>query len=196
MRELSLHILDIVENGIRAGADFLDIRVEESGADDRLIFSVEDNGSGLPAEKAGHIDDPFITGRTTRRVGLGLSLLAAAAGRCDGAIAVESRAGKGTRVRASFRRSHIDRAPLGDMAATLAVLIAGYPHIDFRYAHRVNEKQFVLDTRDLKSELEGLSLSDPVVVHHVTESIRRSLEGLSQTRPEPPMEGPDGQTDL
>ena len=196
MRELSLHILDIVENGIRAGADFLDIRVQESSADDRLIFSVEDNGSGMPAEKARNIDDPFITGRKTRRVGLGLSLLASAAGRCDGGITVEGRAGKGTRVRASFRRSHIDRAPLGDMAATLAVLIAGYPHIDFRYTHGVNEKEFVLDTRDLKSELEGLSLSDPVVVHHVTESIRRSLEGLAETHPEPPMEGPDGQADL
>jgi hypothetical protein len=82
------------------------------------------------------------------------------------------------------------------MAATLAVLIAGYPHIDFCYAHRVNEKKFVLDTRDLKSELEGLSLRDPVVVHHVTESIRRSLAGLARTRPDPPMEGPDGQADL
>ena len=90
MRELSLHILDIVENGIKAGADFLGIRVEESSADDRLILSVEDNGSGMPAEKARNIDDPFITTRTTRRVGLGLSLLASAARRCAGDICVQT----------------------------------------------------------------------------------------------------------
>jgi hypothetical protein len=179
MRELSLHLLDIVENGIKAGADFLDIRVQESSADDRLIFSVEDNGSGMPAEKARNIDDPFITSRTTRRVGLGLSLLASAARRCAGDICVQTAPQKGTRVTATFVRSHIDRAPLGDMAATLGVLIAGYPHIDFRYTHRVDEREFVLDTRDLKTELTGLSLCDPMVVHHLTESIRRSLAELA-----------------
>ena len=65
------------------------------------------------------------------------------------------------------------------MASTLGVLIAGYPHIDFRYTHRVDEREFVLDTRDLKTELTGLSLSDPMVVHHLTESIRRSLAELA-----------------
>jgi anti-sigma regulatory factor (Ser/Thr protein kinase) len=179
VRELSLHILDIVENGIRAGGNLLTIDVQESTADDRLTLAVEDNGRGMPAEKAQRIDDPFITTRTTRRVGLGLSLLASAARRCAGDICVQTAPQKGTRVTATFVRSHIDRAPLGDMASTLGVLIAGYPHIDFRYTHRVDEREFVLDTRDLKTELTGLSLSDPMVVHHLTESIRRSLAELA-----------------
>ena len=193
MRELALHILDIAENGINAGADRLRIRVEESSADDRLTLSVEDNGRGMPAAKARHIDDPFITTRKTRRVGLGLSLLAAAARRCEGDLRVQARREKGTRVTATFRRSHIDRAPLGDMAATLEVLILGNPHIDFRYTHRVDGRQWILDTRDLKTELGDLSLDDPTVLRHVSNLMRRALEELAAgASPTPPMEEADG----
>ncbi len=192
MRELSLHILDIAENGITAGADHLLIRVEESSADDRLTLSVEDNGRGMPEEKTRHIDDPFITTRTTRRVGLGLSLLASAARRCEGDIRVHARREKGTRVTATFRRSHIDRAPLGDMAATLEVLIMGNPHIDFRYTHRVDGREWVLDTRDLKTELGNLSLGDPTVLRHVSDLTRRALDELAAgANLTPPMEEAD-----
>jgi anti-sigma regulatory factor (Ser/Thr protein kinase) len=175
MRELSLHILDIAENGIRAGADRLQIRVEESSAADRLTLSVEDNGRGMPAEKIARIDDPFITTRATRRVGLGLSLLAAAARRCQGDVSVEAVNAEGTRVTATFRRSHIDRAPLGDMIATLQTLIMGNPHIDFCYTHRVDGREFVLDTRSLKMELAGLCLSDPMVWRRVSDALRRAI---------------------
>ena len=179
MRELSLHILDIAENGIRAGADRLLILVEESSAADCLTLSVEDNGSGMPAEKAMRIDDPFVTTRKTRRMGMGLSLLAAAARRCQGNISVEATQAIGTRVTATFCRSHIDRAPLGDMVATMEALIVGNPHIDFCYTHRVDGKEFVMDTHDLKTELGGLSLSDPLVWHHVSDTMRRALEELA-----------------
>jgi anti-sigma regulatory factor (Ser/Thr protein kinase) len=179
MRELSLHILDIAENGIRAGADRLLIQVEESRTDDRLTLSVEDNGRGMPAEKIRRIDDPFVTTRQTRRVGLGLSLLAAAARRCQGDVHVDARPPHGTRVTATFRRSHIDRAPLGDVAATLEVLIMGNPHIDFRYTHRIDDREWVLDTRDLKTELGGLALGDPMVVRFVSDAMRRALQDLA-----------------
>jgi anti-sigma regulatory factor (Ser/Thr protein kinase) len=192
MRELSLHILDIAENGIRAGADLLRIRVEESSAADRLTLSVEDNGRGIPEEKIRQIDNPFVTSRKTRRVGLGLSLLAAAARRCQGDICVEANSEKGTCVTATFRRSHIDRAPLGDMAATMEVLIMGNPHIDFRYTHRVDGSEFVLDTRDLKTELGGLALHDPKVLRNVTDLMRRALVKLAAgSNLIPPMEEAD-----
>jgi hypothetical protein len=99
---------------------------------------------------------------------------------------------KGTRVTASFRRSHIDRAPLGDMAGTLEVLIMGNPHIDFRYTHRVDEKELVLDTRDLKTELGGLSLGEPTVLRHVSQAMRRALAQLAaDSHLAPPMEDVD-----
>jgi hypothetical protein len=153
--------------------------VEESTARDRMEITIRDDGRGMPAEKIRNLSDPFVTTRTTRRVGLGLSLLAAAARRCEGDIRVNAEPGRGTEVTAFFRRSHIDRAPLGDMASTLGMLLVGNPHLDFVYIHRVDEGEFVLDTRELKAELEGLSLSEPVVVQHLMESIRRALKKLA-----------------
>jgi signal transduction histidine kinase len=138
MRELSLHILDVVENGITAGGDCIWIEVDEARKKDLLKIVIRDNGRGMPVEKLENIDDPFITSRTTRRVGLGLSLLAAAAKRCEGELRVNSEPGKGTEVEATFRYNHIDRAPLGDMAATIGTLILGNPGIDFIYAHHID----------------------------------------------------------
>jgi hypothetical protein len=181
MRELSLHILDVVENGITAGAHCISIRVEESTAQDRLEITIADDGRGMPEEKIRRLSDPFVTTRTTRRVGLGLSLLAAAARRCEGDIRVNAAPGRGTQVTAFFRRSHIDRAPLGDMAATVGMLIIGNPQLDFVYIHRVDEREFVLDTRELKAELDVLSLSEPVLVQHLMESMRRSLNELASS---------------
>jgi anti-sigma regulatory factor (Ser/Thr protein kinase) len=179
MRELSLHILDVVENGITAGGDCIWIEIDENRKEDQITILIRDNGRGMPIEKVENIDDPFITSRTTRRVGLGLSLLAAAARRCEGTLRVESEPGKGTEVEATFRYNHIDRAPLGDMAATLGTLIIGNPGIDFIYAHRIDNKDFYLDTREIQKEMQDDSLSDPIFIHHLTESIRSSLMELA-----------------
>lgn len=179
MRELSLHILDVVENGITAGGNCIWIEVEEDRKADQLKIVIRDNGRGMPVEKLQNINDPFVTSRTTRRVGLGLSLLAAAAERCEGALRVDTDPGKGTEVQATFRHSHIDRAPLGDMATTVTTLIIGNPGIDFVYSHRIDGKEFSLDTREIRAEMEDLSLSDPVVIFHLTESIRSSLKELT-----------------
>jgi anti-sigma regulatory factor (Ser/Thr protein kinase) len=179
MRELSLHILDIAENGITAGANCIQIEVEEARIEDRLKVVIRDNGHGIPAEKLKNLNDPFITSRTTRRVGLGLSLLSAAVERCDGKLEVKTLAGRGTEVLATFRYNHSDRAPLGDMAATVMTLIMGNPDIDFVYIHRIDDNDFTLDTREIKAEMEELSLTDPMVIHHLTESIRSSLKDLA-----------------
>jgi len=178
MRELSLHILDIAENGITAGANCIHIQVEEARATDLLTLKITDNGQGMPPEKIKNLTDPFVTSRTTRRVGLGLSLLAAAADRCEGRLTVATEPGAGTEVRATFRYNHIDRAPVGDMAATITTLIMGNPQIDFVYTHIIDGEEFTLDTRELKAEMGNLSLTNPVVVHHLTASIRNSLGQL------------------
>ncbi len=179
MRELSLHILDIAENGITAGADCVHILVEEARTMDLLTIKITDNGQGIPAEKINKLTDPFVTSRTTRRVGLGLSLLAAAATRCEGGLTVKTGPGNGTEVVATFRYSHIDRAPVGDMAATMTTLIMGNPQINFVYTHMINDEEFNLDTRELKAEMGDLSLTNPVAIHHLTASIRKSFGQLT-----------------
>jgi hypothetical protein len=185
LRELSLHILDVVENGITAGADIIRIQVEESRGANLLSIKINDNGRGIPAEKLKKLQDPFVTSRTTRRVGLGLSLLAAAAERCNGKLAVAVGIAGGTEVTATFQHSHIDRAPLGDMAATLATLLMGNPQIDFVYTHVADGNEFSLDTREIKKELGDHSLEDPMVIHRLGESIRTSLNQLRSTADKP-----------
>jgi len=179
LRELSLHLLDIVENGLSAGASLIEMTVEEDRRADSLTISVSDNGRGMPPEKLKNPADPFITSRTVRKVGLGLSLLAAAARRCNGRLVIDSLPGKGTKVSASFQHSHIDRSPLGDVAGTLATLIMGNPDVDFAYTHRIDGNEFSLDTREIKADMPDLSLQDPAVIVHLTETIRTNLNQLA-----------------
>ncbi|MGD2014085.1 MAG: ATP-binding protein [Desulfobacterales bacterium] len=178
MRELSLHILDIAENGITAGADCIHIVVEEDRSADLLTVIISDNGHGMPAEKIDKLADPFVTSRTTRRVGLGLSLLAAATERCAGRLSVETQPDAGTKIKATFQDSHIDRAPVGDMAATFTTLIRGNPQINFVYTHIIDGDKFTVDTRELKAETGNLSGTNSVFIHHPTASIRNSREQL------------------
>ncbi len=178
MKEIALHIMDIAENGISAGASLIRILVNEDRQNNLLTVEIEDNGRGMPAEMLAQVTDPFITSRTTRRVGLGLSLLQAAAQRCEGEFKLESELGKGTRTFASFRYDHIDRAPVGDMAGTLTVLMMGNPNIDFNYTHQVDKKEFTLDTAELRKEMEGFSMTDPTVMVHLTRTIRNAVSEL------------------
>jgi hypothetical protein len=171
--------LDIVENGITAGADCIQIDVIEARAEDRLTINIRDNGRGISTEKLKKLKDPFVTSRTTRRVGLGLSLLAAAAERCNGKLDVRVGSAGGTEVSATFQHSHIDRAPVGDMASTLVTLLMGNPQIDFVYKHVIDGEAFILDTRKLKQALKVHILDDPMVIHRLGKSVRKSLARLN-----------------
>lgn len=178
MRELSMHILDLVQNSIAAGASRVEIDVSADTKSDRLTISVADNGRGMSADFASRIDDPFTTTRTVRRVGLGIPMFAQAARACDGDLAVESRPGEGTVVTGHFKMSHIDRAPLGDIAATLMAIIAANPEVSLRYTHRVDDREFVLDTDAIKSELDGVPINEGPVLKWIGEYVREYARGI------------------
>ena len=178
MRELSLHILDVVENGLRAGASHLGVAIVEDHAADRLAITISDDGCGMDAETARRALDPFYTTRTSRRVGLGLPMLADAAGRTGGRMSLRSRPQAGTIVEASFGLSHIDRQPLGDVASTLIALIVGNPASDFIYRHETDGRVYLLDTRDLKKALEDVPLSHPEVTGFLREHIAEGLRDI------------------
>jgi hypothetical protein len=171
MEDLSLHILDVAENGITAGAGLIEITVEEDLTHDRLVITVEDNGRGMEPEFLARVLDPFTTTRTTRKVGLGLSLFQQSAQEAQGDLVVESTPGVGTKVTAHMRRSHIDRKPMGDMAETMVTLIQGNPEIDFVYTHRKDGRELTLDTRELRTELEEIPLNTPHVLNLIRESV-------------------------
>lgn len=180
MKELALHILDIAENGIQAGATCIHIQVHEARSDNLLRIVVQDNGHGIAPENIPRLTDPFVTSRTSRRVGLGLPLLEDAARRCDGRLTIESETKKGTTVTAWFRYDHIDRAPLGDLAATVAALVAGHPEIDFVYSHTIDGQSFQHDTRQLRNTISGAPETSIGLARMMSRSIHRSLEGLNR----------------
>jgi hypothetical protein len=150
MEDLSLHILDIAENAIAAGATRVLIAVNENGRRDLLSFRVTDNGRGMSREEKERALDPFFTTKR-KRTGLGLPLLAQTAGLCGGRILLESTAEEGTRVTALFRLAHIDRPPLTKMTETMMMLFFGHPEVEFRYRHTRNGLFFSYLRRALPS---------------------------------------------
>jgi hypothetical protein len=141
MEDLSLHILDIAENAISAGASRVLIAINESERRDRLSFRVTDDGRGMSEEESRRALDPFFTtGR--KRTGLGLPLLAQTAEGCGGRVAIGPAPGRGTKVVALFRLGHVDRPPLTKMTETMMLLFFGHPEIEFRYRHTRNGLHF------------------------------------------------------
>jgi len=160
MKEISLHILDIVHNSITAGADLIEVTVVEDKKEDILSFEVSDNGKGMSQEVLKKVIDPFTTHRTTRKVGLGIPLTKLACEVSGGSFEITSKLGIGTKVKAVFGYSNIDRQPLGDMAQTMHQLITSFEDIDFLYTHKIGDKEFVADTKSIKEVLGGVSLRE------------------------------------
>jgi len=177
MQDLSLHILDVAENGVRAGADLIKITIEENRSADRLTITIEDNGRGMDAGFLAKVLDPFTTTRTTRKVGLGLSLLQQAAQDAQGELRVDSTPGEGTKVAVFMSYNHIDRKPMGNMTDTILALIEGNPAVDFVYTHRNDGREYILDTRELRLELEEIPINNPQVIGLIRENI---LSGLHE----------------
>ncbi len=181
MRDLSLHIMDIIENGLNGGATLIGLTIVEERKNNWLRINITDNGRGIPEEMLERVFDPFYTTRVTRRVGLGLSLFREASKRCDGEFSITSKEGEETRVDASFRLDHIDLPPMGDVASTIITLIVGNPDVDFVYTHEVEADKFQLDTRDIREELDGVEINHLQVVKYVGDTIRESLARLRKT---------------
>ncbi len=176
MLELSMHIMDIVENSIRAEASEVHISIEEDRRKNLLVIEIRDNGRGMDEELVERSLDPFVTTKESGRVGLGLSMMAEAAKRSGGGIKIESHPGRGTDVRAEFGLTHIDRQPLGNIVETLVTLIIGCPDVEFYYRYHKEENDFFWSTKRIKKKFGGLSRSSPEVIEFVREELNRSIE--------------------
>ncbi len=165
MRELALHVLDLVQNSLRAGANLIEVEILEDTDLDRLTITVRDDGCGMEENLKEKVLDPFTTTRTTRKVGLGLPLLKMAAERAGGRLTLDSEPGKGTVVEAAFQHSHIDRMPLGDMAGTILTVIISNPKVNLVYRHQVDGREWQLDTRVIKDEVGEDALGLPAVIN-------------------------------
>ena len=183
MKELSLNILDIVENSVKAGASLTEILISED--DENLTIVIKDNGCGMTDEVVKGVIDPFYTTRKTRSVGLGIPLLKLAAEQTGGYITIssdtveESPLSHGTTVKASFNKSHIDFTPLGDVISTVKTLIQGHPDRDFLYIHELKSGRIELDTRDMREVLEDVPLNSIEVISWVGENLEEQYREIN-----------------
>ena len=178
MKELSLHILDIVQNSIAANGKNIFLTVVEDVEADELKITVSDDGKGMSSEMIKAVENPFVTGRTTRKVGLGIPLLKNAAENTGGGISISSELGRGTEISATFGYSSIDRQPLGNMAETMLGLITSYEDINFVYLHKVNGKEFSFSTGEMKEILGGISFKEPEIVLWLSDYLKENEADL------------------
>jgi hypothetical protein len=178
LKDIALHILDIVQNSIYAGASMVEITVIENTVSDEFKVIISDNGNGMEREMLNKVTDPFFTSRKTRKVGLGIPLLKSRAEQAGGSFLISSVPGKGTELIAIFGHSHLDRPPKGDVAGVISILAGANPGMDFVFRHWFNETGFVFDTREAKEILEGVSLQEPAVMNYIKEMIRENMQEI------------------
>lgn len=179
LTELSLNVLDITNNSIRANADQIEIEVRINRIDDTLLIRITDNGCGMTKEQLAKVEDPFYTTRNTRSVGLGIPFFKQAALSTGGSFRLESDPGITTTVTAVFGLTHIDRMPLGDMNSTIYALIITNTQLDFLYTYELDGKEFRLDTKDLRQILGDIPLDAPKVSQYIKEYLKENQEEVN-----------------
>lgn len=179
MKELSLNILDIAMNSVKAGAQNVSILLEETA--DKLTITFTDDGCGMSEEQVRGVTDPFFTTRTTRNVGMGIPLLKLAAEQTGGSFEINSSdkpENHGTVTKAEFYKNHIDFTPLGDVISSITTLIQGAPGINWVYIHRMPGGNVELDTKELKEILGDVPLDNYEVIKWIEDFLRESYESV------------------
>jgi hypothetical protein len=176
MNDLALHILDIVQNSISAGAALIRIIVSENLIDDLLAIIIEDNGKGMTSEQVSKLADPFFTSRTTRKVGMGIPLFKQSAEQSGGKLNIKSEVGIGTTITATFIYSNIDRPPLGDVANAVIILVTSNPNIRFVFEYSFNHKKYIFDTKEVKEALEDLPINTPGIAKYLEEMVKENMK--------------------
>ncbi len=174
MTEISLNVLDVANNSIRANADLIEIKIQIQRDLDKLTITIADNGCGMTNEQLQSVEDPFFTTRTTRKIGLGIPFFKMAALSTGGSFQIKSAPNFGTTVVAEFTLSHIDRMPLGDMNSTMHTLITLNTQINFLYTYEFDGKQFTLDTREFREILDNVPLDTPEVSAYIKEYLEEN----------------------
>ena len=183
MPELALHILDLVQNSVSAGATRIVVTVWYDTARDTLLISIEDDGKGMPPELLKRVESPFTTTRTTRKVGLGIPLFKQLAEMCGGKLSIDSTVGKGTKTQAVFTASHMDLPPMGDLKGTLETLIIANPERpEFCLVYRVDEEEFIFDTAVIREAVGGLPLNEPEIIAWIGQYIAEGIGEVELSR--------------
>jgi len=181
MNDLSMHILDIIQNSLSAGASLIELDVWEDLTNNLLAITIKDNGKGMTPEQVAQVTDPFFTSRTTRKVGMGLPLYRQSAEQSGGALTVASEAGAGTSVTATFVYDHIDRPPMGDLANAVVLMMSANPDHLFKFKYHYNDNAYSIDTLEINEALDGMPMNDVQVIKMVQQIIEENMQALRET---------------
>ena len=182
MKELSLNILDITENSVKAGATLTEITIRES--ETKLTITIKDDGCGMSREMVEAVKDPFCTTRTTRSVGLGIPLFILSAEQTGGFVEITSKQADekdpthGTTITAHYNKDHIDFTPLGDVISTVTTLIQGHPDRDFLFVHTKADGEVRLNTRELREILIDVPLDSFEVLQWISENLKEQYNEI------------------
>ncbi|MBS4537188.1 ATP-binding protein [Clostridium sp. D2Q-11] len=179
MKELSLHILDIIQNSIVAKATMINVDISEDIKNNKFSIGIKDNGIGIKKNILNDVLNPFVTTRKTRKVGLGLSLFKATAERCRGKLILNSKENVGTEIYVEMEYNNIDRPPLGSIEDTLISILSGEGNeIDIEYTHNVNGNIFTFDTVEIKKMIDGVEITSPEIILWLKDYIKENIREL------------------
>ena len=179
MKEISMHILDITMNSIKAEASLIEIIIDDSIINNYLKITIKDNGKGMSENTINKVTNPFYTTRTTRKVGLGIPMLKESCERCNGYLKINSQLYVGTTILCCFERSNIDRAPLGNMGETIMTIINSTDNCDLIYTNITDNGTFIFNTIEVKKMLEGLDINDNSILLWIKEYINENVNLFS-----------------
>lgn len=177
MRELSLNILDITENSLKAKATV--VKIDVTVQKNLLTIAIADNGCGMTAEFLAKVTDPYTTTRTTRKVGLGIPLIKMEAEMSGGSFDIQSTVGVGTTVTTTFAVDHIDRPPLGDVGETIMTLLSELNSTRIVFSYSANGQSFDFDTLELQQQLDGIPLDTPEILQFVKQMINENISTIN-----------------
>ncbi len=181
MKDLSLHILDIMQNSLAAGAKLIDVEIAENKTENIYTICINDNGKGMSAHMLSKVTDPFFTTRTTRKVGLGIPLLKENAERTGGKFEISSLQGEGTVIKATFVMNHFDRQPLGDIAGVIVLTAASNPAVRIKYVHSTCSGSYTFDTSEIMGVLGNTPVNNAEIISFLKEMINDNLENINYT---------------
>lgn len=178
MKNLADHILDIIQNSLRANATLIEIIVEENKTDDFCKIQITDNGCGMSEEMVMQAANPFFTSRKTRKVGLGLALLKQNTEMANGTFRLKSEPGMGTIVEATFQLSNVDKPPLGEIWDVLYLTMLGNQNVILTYEHRTNKGNFKITSAEINEAIGGVSMQNAEIREAITGLIKNNIKEI------------------
>lgn len=178
LRDISLHILDLVQNSIKAKAERIDITLSADSVSGLLHVMIEDDGCGMSREFLAKVEDPFTTGRTTRNVGMGIPFFKLACVQSGGNFTIESETGKGTKLAGSMGIDNIDRLPLGNLGDTVKLLLMQSPELRFVVKMCADGKDTVIDTNDIKAQLGDVPITEREILEWIEEFVNENVSNI------------------